>query len=85
MPIFEFRCLECKDLFEVLVMKNNEEEEVKCPHCGAQHFERVMSATSYSMPGGDHGSATAKGGGVSKQERSCSSGSCSTYTIAGPA
>ncbi|MCW7753159.1 zinc ribbon domain-containing protein [Desulfobotulus sp. H1] len=80
MPIYEFKCLECEDLFEILTLKSSDEEEIKCPHCGAQHFERVMSATSYAMaPSG----GTGKGGGISKQERTCSAGSCSTYTIPG--
>ncbi|MDL2285983.1 zinc ribbon domain-containing protein [Desulfococcaceae bacterium OttesenSCG-928-F15] len=79
MPIYEFRCLECKDLFEVLLVKTNDEEEIKCPHCEAQHFERVMSATSFAMAP----SSGSKAASVSKQERTCSSGSCSTYTIPG--
>ena len=83
MPIYEFRCLECKDLFELLVMKSSEEDELSCPHCGAQHFERVMSATTYAMAPGPGSGPGGKNVGVSKQERTCSSGSCSTYTIAG--
>ena len=85
MPIYEFKCLECEEFFEVLVMKSDDEAEMECPKCGKSHFERVMSSTNFTVPGGSQGSATAKGGGVQKQERTCSSGSCSTYTIGGPA
>lgn len=81
MPIYEFRCLECKDLFEVLLVKTNEEEEIQCPHCQAQHFERVLSATSYAMASSSGSGAASSG--ISKQERTCSSGSCSTYTLPG--
>ena len=79
MPIFEFRCLKCENLFELLVRNDNETAEMKCPACGSEVFQRVMSASSYSM-GGGAGSAP----GPSVQSRSCPSGSCTTYTVPGP-
>ncbi len=79
MPLYEFRCLKCQELFELLVMGQNDTVEMKCPHCGASDFERVMSTASYSMTGG--GGATA---GPSAQSRTCAGGSCTTYDIPGP-
>ena len=35
MPLYEFRCLKCNDCFEILVMKKEEEVELKCPHCNS--------------------------------------------------
>lgn len=80
MPIYEFKCSECETFFEVLVMKSDEEYEIKCPKCSSAAAERVVSATNYAM------GAAASGGqakGFSKQERNCSSGSCTTYSVAG--
>ena len=78
MPIYEFKCLKCEEFFELLVMSKNDDEELKCPKCGEQSFERVISTTSY---------VTAPGRGtpsnVTTQNRTCSSGSCTTYTIPG--
>ncbi len=79
MPIFEFKCLECEEFFEILVMKQKEEKEIKCPKCSNHAVERVVSATNYAMGP----SAQAKAQSASKQERQCSGGSCSTYTIPG--
>lgn len=81
MPIYEFRCLECKEIFEVIVMAGNEDDEIKCSHCGSQTFERVLSSGSIAV--GSSPSAPGQQGGL--QERTCSSGSCSTYTIPGQA
>lgn len=82
MPIFEFKCQKCEEYFELLVMKKDDEnEELKCPKCGEQSFERIMSSTNFSMKG-SIGSGMSSGGS-SVQERKCSSGSCSTYTIPG--
>ena len=79
MPIFEFKCTKCEDLFEILVMKKDEDVEMKCPKCGSEEFERVMSSANYAVGGGSGAKA-----GVSSQTRQCSSGSCTTYDIPGP-
>ena len=81
MPIYEFKCKECDEYFELLVMSKNEEDEFKCPKCGAQSFERIMSRTNFNVTGSACSSAGSNGAGI--QERQCSSGSCSTYTIPG--
>ena len=81
MPIYEFKCLKCEEFFEVLVMGGDEEQEMQCPKCKSEDFERVLSSTNYSMPGG--GGAPGKPKGTSAETRTCSSGSCTTYTIPG--
>ncbi len=42
-------------------------------------FERVLSSSNYAMKGDSGGSQ-----GASSQTRTCSGGSCTTYTIPGP-
>ena len=39
MPIFEFRCLECGDLFEKLFLNNDERVDIGCPECGSGNVE----------------------------------------------
>ncbi len=80
MPIYEFRCMKCQDIFELLIMNNDEMVEMKCPKCEGDEFEKVMSTASISV-GGVAGSGKP---GVQKQDRQCQSGSCTTYTIPGP-
>lgn len=81
MPIYEFKCLKCNEVFEMLVMKSDE-VELRCPGCKAEDFERVLSSTNYSMGNGSPAGAKT---GTSSQSRTCSSGSCTTYNIPGPA
>ena len=78
MPIYEFKCLDCEDFFELLVMGSNENTEMKCPKCKSENFERVISATNYSM-----GESSGKSSSVKTQSRTCSSGSCTTWTLPG--
>lgn len=82
MPIYEFKCQKCDEFFELLVMKSDD-DELKCPKCGEQSFERIMSTTNFSVKGGASACATAGSEGAGIQERKCSSGSCTTYTIPG--
>lgn len=79
MPIYEFKCLNCQELFELLVMQNDEVLELRCPKCKSEDLDRVLSSTNYSMNAGAAGSQ------VSSQTRSCATGSCTTYDIPGPA
>ena len=83
MPIFEFKCLDCDEYMEILVMNKQEEVEMVCSQCGSGNLERILSTTNHAIAGN---SATKSApSGASSQTRSCSSGSCTTYTIPGPA
>ena len=78
MPIFEFRCLGCGNLFEKIFMRSDEDAEMECPECRSTSLERVVSKTNYSMglpPGAKKPTVTTK---------SCSAGnSCMSFTIPG--
>ncbi len=79
MPIFEFKCSDCEEFFEVLFMSGDTEKEIKCSKCESFAVERVVSSTNYAMgvPSSQKGEST------SKLTRNCSSGSCTTYTVPG--
>ena len=57
----------------------DDNKDNKCPECGSVEFERVLSKTNYVM-GSSSSKADSK---ASKQERNCSQGSCTTYTVPG--
>ena len=78
MPIYEFKCLKCQAYFEMLIMNNDEEIELKCPECKSEDFERIISSTNFAT--GDCSDASNK---PSATTRTCSSGSCTTYEIPG--
>ncbi len=78
MPIYEFKCLKCQEFFELLVINNDDEAELQCPKCNSKEFERVLSVTNFATgpgTGGNQGSAVTN--------RTCSSGTCTTYDIPG--
>ena len=79
MPIYEFKCLKCNNFFELLFMGTDDHNEMKCPECQSEEFERVLSSSNVAM-----GSGSGAKQGTTSQTRTCSSGSCTTYTIPGP-
>jgi putative FmdB family regulatory protein len=69
MPIYEFRCGNCRQNFDKLCALGESGKNLKCPACGAGHPERVMSSFSTAGTGGGKGAGSCG---------TCSSGNCST-------
>lgn len=81
MPIYEFRCVECGNIQETILIGSSEEVEMKCKECQGEEFERVLSQVSYTVASGSSGGAES---GPSCHTRTCGPGkSCSTLTLPG--
>jgi putative FmdB family regulatory protein len=46
MPIFEYRCSDCGNELELLVLKTS--VPVRCPSCGGERMERLLSLPAVS-------------------------------------
>ncbi len=44
MPIFEFKCSKCGEIYDVLFRNREEKVAVTCPKCGSKKAERLLSA-----------------------------------------
>jgi len=42
MPIFEYRCKECSEEFEKIII--GKEEDVECPQCGSPETRKLLSS-----------------------------------------
>lgn len=73
MPIYEYNCRDCKQIFEDW-QKDYEERELPCPVCGGP-ATRLISSTSFVL----------KGGGWYSSGYSASGGSAPEPKAAGPA
>ncbi|RJQ68962.1 MAG: zinc ribbon domain-containing protein [Desulfobacteraceae bacterium] len=77
MPIYEFKCLECQEFNEILIMGASDQQvEMKCKRCGSESLERILSTTHVAMAGGN----SAK---TPTESRACSGGSCTTWNLPG--
>ena len=79
MPIYEFKCLDCGELTEIIFTSSEDSREIKCRQCGAKDMERVLSTTNYSMKG----SSPSSGATASATTKTCASGQCGTIEIPG--
>ena len=52
MPIYEYRCLECKKVFEVLSTSSNDHQEIKCAKCGGTKVQKTISAAGFRINSG---------------------------------
>jgi putative FmdB family regulatory protein len=51
MPIYEYGCPECGHQFEI-TQKISEAPLKKCPECGKETLEKLISATAFHLKGG---------------------------------
>ena len=52
MPIYEFKCLICGHVFELLKLKKeNEGLEMKCPKCSSAEVEKILSTMNIARSG----------------------------------
>jgi len=52
MPIYEYRCQECKNLFEAILTSTETSAEVTCPKCGSSAVKKTISASSFRISSG---------------------------------
>ncbi len=56
MPIYEFKCHKCENVFEYLCINSNDGDSATCPSCGGKNTEKMLStfssvSSSSSSPG----------------------------------
>ena len=46
MPVYEFKCKKCGNVFEYLCLKSADKEQACCPQCGNKETDVLLSAFS---------------------------------------
>jgi putative FmdB family regulatory protein len=62
MPIFEYRCSNCDEVFEQLQLRRTD-TEVECPHCGGRRAEQLFSVFA-TQSGGSKGDCYNRAAGI---------------------
>jgi putative FmdB family regulatory protein len=65
MPIYEYRCRKCGEVFEKIQKINEGGEHLTCPSCGGKKPEKVLSCFS-SSKGTDSSPSCGPSGGSSR-------------------
>jgi putative FmdB family regulatory protein len=75
MPIYEFRCLECSTVFELLELtKKKDKKGMKCPNCNSKEIERLLSRVSV---------VRSSDGKATKTAKDCGGSTCTTIEVPG--
>ncbi|MGH7919353.1 MAG: FmdB family zinc ribbon protein [Candidatus Dormibacteraceae bacterium] len=77
MPIYEYRCDDCQDTFEMLTSFANRDQSQTCPTCNGEHSQVQVSsfaAVGAGGPGGEELSAPQQTGGGCACGGACSCG-----------
>ncbi|MFW2367511.1 MAG: FmdB family zinc ribbon protein [Desulforhopalus sp.] len=49
MPIYEYKCNECENIFEVLTLSAQNNEQVTCTECKSDKVDKVLSVGSFRL------------------------------------
>lgn len=52
MPLYEYRCQRCEQVFEKLVSREQRDKPGGCPACGCARSQRLMSTFAGHVSGG---------------------------------
>ena len=51
MPIFDYKCNDCQQVYDVFHKVREVEEDIVCPSCNSQRHTRLLSAPNVSVKG----------------------------------
>ncbi|MFW5866887.1 MAG: FmdB family zinc ribbon protein [Armatimonadota bacterium] len=72
MPIYEYECGSCGEVFDLLVSRSKAKDNPACEACGSEDTRRVMSGF-FGRSGGGDGEAPSSVGGACA---GCTAASC---------
>ncbi|MFO7605050.1 MAG: zinc ribbon domain-containing protein [Desulfurivibrionaceae bacterium] len=52
MPIYEYKCSDCKTNFEVIANNSGDDKDLKCVKCGSARVKKTISASSFRISSG---------------------------------
>jgi putative FmdB family regulatory protein len=53
MPIYEYQCNDCQQIFQQLIMGKTDEKNLHCPECGSRNLKRLISRVAYHVSEND--------------------------------
>lgn len=66
MPIYEYNCKDCEHIFEE-IQKISDAALVKCPKCGNNSLQKLISASGFRLSGGGWYETDFKSNGETKR------------------
>ena len=73
MPVYDYRCEDCSNMYDVYHKGKEIIEDVLCPSCGSANYKKLMSAAAIQTTSHLHAGECPAG-------ESCESGGCCNGT-----
>lgn len=80
MPVFEYRCIDCHNKYEILHLTKEKEEDIICPKCGSKNYKKLFSRIAKPVSEDsdfDSSDINSDDGGDYSGSSCCSGGMCS--------
>ncbi len=74
MPVFEYRCIQCKSTYDVFHKGKEIVADIVCPSCGSAQYVKLISAPAVSI-GSGHADSSFSASSCST-DGGCCGGSC---------
>jgi len=74
MPVYDYRCSDCNNMYDIYHKTHEVVEDVVCPSCGSVHHKKLMSVPVVSM--GSTSTSSDYSTGSSCEPVGCCGGSC---------
>jgi len=74
MPIYEYRCIQCGKVSEILFGVGPDNDSLVCQHCGSHDLEKILSVSSFTFAD----SSRAPGTTCCGRDERCDSPPCSS-------
>ena len=62
MPIYEYKCNDCDNIFEILTTSSKPEDKVQCSKCKSDKITKLISTGSFKLNSGTGLSSAAPSG-----------------------
>ncbi len=79
MPIYEFKCKDCGEEFEVFLKRKEEILEVECKVCKSKNIKRLMSIVNSLIKGSEYSSEKPQ----IAEQHTCPGGTCTHLDLPG--
>ncbi|MFZ1729210.1 MAG: zinc ribbon domain-containing protein [Bacteroidota bacterium] len=77
MPIFEYKCTDCEEVYDVLHKGAENPDIVQCPSCESHSYVKKFSSFSASTSGGASSASSCESGNCGVPSYSpCANGMC---------
>jgi putative FmdB family regulatory protein len=78
MPVYDYKCSDCSNTYDIFHKGKEHTENIVCPKCGSKEYKKLMSVMSVKMGGSTSGGCESGDCGIDRGSYGggCAGGMC---------